>query len=80
VTFGDRHKCHIERICKVRIKLFDVMIRELKDVRYVLQLNKNLISVGALEAHGLRRTLGEGILKMSHGSLAVAFDTTTCTT
>ena len=56
------------------------MVRELKDVRYVPQLNKNLISVGALEAQGLRRTLGEGILKMSHGSLAVAFDTTTCTT
>ena len=47
------------------------MIRELKDVRYVPQLNKNLISIGALEAHGLKRTLGEGVLKMSSGSLVV---------
>ena len=41
--------CQIERIGTVRIKLFGGMIREMKDVRYVLQLNKNLISVGALE-------------------------------
>ena len=33
----------------VHIKLFDGMIRELKDVMYVLQLRKNLTSVGALK-------------------------------
>ena len=37
----------------VRIKMFDVIVRELKDVRYVPQLKRNLISVGALEALGL---------------------------
>ena len=50
MTFGDIHTCHIERIGTRHIKLFDGMIRELKDLRYVPQLNKNLISVGALEA------------------------------
>ena len=34
-------------------------------------MKKNLISVGALEAQGLRGTLGEGILKMSSDSLVV---------
>jgi len=34
-------------------------------------MTRNIISVGALEAKGLRRTLGEGILKMSSGSLIV---------
>jgi len=52
-------------------QLFGGMIRELKNVRYVPQLNKNLISVGALEAQGLRGTFGEGVLKMSSGSLLV---------
>ena len=47
------------------------MIRELKDVMYVPQLKKNLISVGALETQGLRETLGEGILKMFSSSLVV---------
>ena len=34
-------------------------------------MTKNIISVGALEAEGLRGTLGKGILKMSSGSLVV---------
>ena len=54
------------------IKLFDRMIRELKDVRYVPQLQKNLISVETLKAcTGLRGTLGERVLKMSSASLVV---------
>jgi len=55
----------------VRFNLFDRMVRELKDVRYVSQLKKILISVGALEAQGLRGTLGESVFKISSGSLVV---------
>ena len=40
-------------------------------MRYVPQLNKNLISVGALESQGLRGTLREGVFKMSSGLLVV---------
>jgi len=32
--------------------MFDVMVQELKEVMYVPQVKKNLISVGALEALG----------------------------
>jgi len=71
VTFGDGHTCQIEGICIVHIKLFDEMIRKLNDVRYVPQLKKNLISVGVLEAQGVRETIGEGVLKMPSGSLVV---------
>jgi len=46
------------------------MIRELEDVRYVLQL-KNFIPVGALVAQGLIGTLVDGVFKMSSGSLVV---------
>ena len=46
-------------------------MRELKDVRYVPQLKKNVISIGALESQGLRETLGGGVLKMFSGSLVV---------
>ena len=82
MSFGDGHTCQIEGIDTVRIKLSDWMIKKLKDVRYLSQLNKNLISVGALEALGLRGTLGEAVLKMFSGSLVVlkVFDATTCTT
>ena len=61
----------VEWIGAVHIKLFDEMIRELKDVRYVSQLHKNLISVGALKVQGLRGTLEERVLKISSGSLVV---------
>ena len=71
MTFGYEHTCHIEGIGTVCIKLFDGMIRELKDVRYVPQLKKNLISVGALKVQDLRGTFEEGVLKMSSSSLVV---------
>ena len=65
MSFSDGHTCQIEGISTVRIKLSDGMVKELKDVRYVLQLKKNFISVGALrETHSLRGTLGKGVLNM----------------
>jgi len=79
VSFSNEHTYQIEGISTIRIKLFDEMIRKLKDVRYVPQSQKNLILVGTLEAKGLRGTLREGVLKMSSGSLVIlkAFDVTT---
>jgi len=71
VLFGDEHTCHIEGECTVRIKMFNGMVRELQDMRYVPQLKKKFILVGALEAQGLKETLGKGILKMFSESLVV---------
>jgi len=80
VSFGDGHTCYIEGIDTVSIKIFDEMVRELKDVRYACQL-KNLISVRALEVQDLRETLGEGVLKMFSSSFVVlkGIRPTTCT-
>jgi len=44
---------------------------ERKEVRYIPSMTKNIILVGALEVQGLRGTLGEGVLKMSRGSLVI---------
>ena len=44
---------HGRDIAMVHIKMFDGMVRELKDVRYVPQLKRNLISVGALKVLGV---------------------------
>ena len=46
------HPCNVEGIGTVRIKMDDGIVRELKEVRYVPQLKRNFISVGALEALG----------------------------
>ena len=50
---GDDHPCNIEGIGTVQIKMFDRMVRELKEVSYVPQLKRNLISVSALKILGL---------------------------
>ena len=51
--------------------MFDGMVRELKDVRYVSQLKRNLISVGALKALGLEVSIVDSVLKMTTGSMIV---------
>ena len=61
----------MERISTVHIKMFDEIVRELKEVSYVPQLKGNLISVGALKTLGLVVSIRDGILKMTKGSMVV---------
>jgi len=63
--------CNIERMGIVRIKMEDGIVQELKEVRYVPQLKRNLISVGALEALGLVISIRDGALKIIKGSMVV---------
>jgi len=51
--------------------MFGGMIQELKKVRYVSQLKRNLISVGALKILGLKVSLRDDVLKMTKGSMVV---------
>ena len=46
---GDGHPCNVEGISTVHIKMFNGIVRELKEVSYVPQLKRNLILVGALK-------------------------------
>jgi len=71
VVMGDNRPCNMEGICSVLMKMFDVMVQELKKVRYVPQLKKNLISVGALKALSLEISGRDGVLKMLRGSMVV---------
>ena len=66
---GDDSSCNMEGICTVLIKMFDEMVWELKEVRYVSQLKKNLISVGALKALDLELSCRDGVLKMLRVSM-----------
>ena len=50
---GDDHPFHMEKIGTVFVKMFDGMVRELKEVSYVPQLKRNFISVGSLKTLGL---------------------------
>jgi len=61
----------MEGIGTILIKMFDGIVQELKKVRYVPQLKKNIISVGALKALGSKISSRDGVLKMFRGSMAV---------
>ena len=51
--------------------MFDGMVRELKEVIYVPQLKRNLISVSAFKTLSLEVSIRDGVLKMTKGSMVV---------
>jgi len=54
------HPCNVEGIGTVCIKMFDGTVGELKEVRYIPQLKRNLISVSALKTLGLVISIRDG--------------------
>ena len=58
---GCDHLCNIEEIDTVCVKIVDGIVRELKEVRCVPQLKRNLISVGVLKALGLAISVRDGV-------------------
>jgi len=63
--------CNMKGVGTDIIKMFDGMVRELKEVMYVSQLERNLISVGALEALSLEVSIRDGVLKMTRGLMVI---------
>jgi len=53
------------------VEMFDGIVRELKDVRYVPQLKRNLISGDALKVLGHEVSIRDGVLKMIKGLMVV---------
>lgn len=52
VMMGNNVVCKIIGIGNIRLKLYDGTIKELKQVRFVLDLKRNLISLGMLDQMG----------------------------
>ncbi|KAH9718108.1 hypothetical protein KPL71_022089 [Citrus sinensis] len=71
VVMGNDQPCRTMGIGTIRLKMFDGMVRELKEVRFVTALKKNLISVGALEAKCYKVTIKDGIMKFTHGAMVI---------
>ncbi|KAH9673193.1 Integrase catalytic domain-containing protein [Citrus sinensis] len=51
--------------------MFDGIVRELKELRFIPVLKKNLISVGALEIKGYKVIIEDGIMKFTHGAMVI---------
>ncbi|KAH9726578.1 Integrase catalytic domain-containing protein [Citrus sinensis] len=71
VVMGNDQPCRTMGIGTIRLKMFDGMVRELKEVRFVPALKKNLISVGASEAKGYKVTIEDGIMKFTHRAIVI---------
>ena len=56
---------------KINLKLHDGTVHFLNEVRYILDLKRNLISAGLLESKGFKVAMENGTLKVLHGALVV---------
>ena len=64
VIMGNNVVCKIVGIGNVNLKLHDGTIRELREVRYVPELKRNLISLGMLDQMALSIKLESGELRI----------------
>ena len=71
VQMGNDATCLIIGIGIVKIKMFDGVVRVLSNVRHVLDLRKNLISLGVLDDLGYLYSSKGGIMKITKGTLMV---------
>jgi hypothetical protein len=79
VLMGNGIPCKNVGVGSIRIMMFDGIVRELMDVRYVPELKSNLISLGVLDSCGYKYTGQGGVLTLSKGSLIVMKETKTVT-
>lgn len=50
----NNHACKTVRLDSIRIRMNNGVVRALTDLRHVPELNKNLISIGALVTSGCK--------------------------
>ncbi|KAK0588992.1 hypothetical protein LWI29_008208 [Acer saccharum] len=74
VLMGNNQQCNVEGIGSVALRMYDGMARVFKDVRYVPNLKRNLISLGTLDEEGYTYKAEKGVLKASKGSLVIPKD------
>ncbi|CDP17738.1 unnamed protein product [Coffea canephora] len=69
VYMGNDNPCKTVGIGSIKLRNHDGSTRILKDVRYVPNLKRSLISLGLLESKGLEVRMRDGILKVTSGAL-----------
>jgi hypothetical protein len=62
---GNDVYCKITGISNIRIKMFDGVVKMLCDVRYVPEVEKNMISLGTLDSNGYGYKSEGGVMKVT---------------
>ena len=71
VFMGNDSACKTVGIGTIKLRNHDGVVRRLTNVRYVPNLKKNLISLGAMESKGFNIVMEDGILKVMYGAHTV---------
>jgi len=71
VMMGNNSVCKVIGIGKIHLKLHDGSIKEIRQVRHVPELKRNLISLGMIDQMGCSIKLESGELKILNGSTLV---------
>ena len=71
VLLGNNLACKVTGIRSVSIKMYDGTVRSLEQVRYVLELKRNLISLGMIDQLGCCRRAENGELQILKGGGSV---------
>ncbi|GJT10612.1 retrotransposon protein, putative, ty1-copia subclass [Tanacetum coccineum] len=69
VLVGYNASYKIKGIGSIQVKMFDGAIRTLEDVRHVLGMKRNLISLSTLDLKGYKYSGEGGVLKVTKGSM-----------
>ena len=71
ILMGNNVSCKVIRIRNIRVKMFDGVTRTLCDVRHVLYLRKNSISLRTLNGNVFNYNFAYGVMKVSKGVMIV---------
>ena len=71
VYMGDDNTCKIKGIGSIKLRNDDGSTKIVRNVRYIPNMKKNLISLGALESKGLHIRMENGILKVVSRALVM---------
>ena len=72
VHLGTNKACKIQGMGIIRLKMFDDSDFLLKNVRYIPELKRNLISVSMFDGLGYCSRIEPGMMRISHGALLIA--------
>lgn len=73
VTLGDDHPCNVFGIGTIKMRMFDGMVITLTNMKHVLELKKNLVSLGYLRRNGYNFSSHSksGVLTITKGAMVV---------
>ncbi|KAI4379525.1 hypothetical protein MLD38_005807 [Melastoma candidum] len=71
VLMGNDGECEVKGIGNIRLRTHDGQMHTLTDVRYVPEITKNLISLGALDARGYRISITGRFMRVLKESLVI---------